>query len=260
MNSLTYTFSDTLTMLRRTLIHMLRNPVNMLLGTLGTPIILLMMMYNLFGGVIQSSGGTGSDYINFLTPGIIMITVIYGTGMAALRINSDMTQGIIARFKSMSISRSAVLNGHLIGSVTGSLISITVIFVLSYLMGFRSTATPLESLAAVGLILLYVVAMMWLAIGVGVWGKTPEGVNGALYLLYILPFFSSAFVPANSMTPVVAWIAENQPFSPIIDTLRGLLLGTPVGDRGLIAVAWCVMFILAGYLLARASYNRNSNT
>jgi ABC-2 type transport system permease protein len=257
MNSLSYTALDTMTMLRRTLTHMLRNPVMMLLGTLGTPIILLLLMYNLFGGVIQANGATGGMYINYVTPGIVLITVMYGTGMAALRVNSDITQGIIARFKSMSIARGAVLNGHVIGSMIGSLISIAVIFGLAYLMGFRSAAPAGAWLAAAGLIILYVVAMMWVAIAIGVWSKTPEGVNGMLYLFYILPFFSSAFLPTRSMTPAVAWIAENQPFTPIIDTLRALLMGDPTGSRGLVAVAWCVAFAVIGFVWAHVAYNRN---
>jgi ABC-2 type transport system permease protein len=216
-------------------------------------------MYNLFGGAIQSTGITNSSYINYITPGIIMITVIYSTGMAALRVNSDMTQGIVARFKSMSISRSAILNGHVIGSAIGSLISVMVIFGLAHLMGFQSSATVFEWLMAVAFIILYVIAMMWIAIAAGVWSKTPEAVNGILYLLYILPFFSSAFVPTTSMTPVVKWIAENQPFSPIIDTVRGLLLGTPIGNQGLIALAWCVGLLLVGYVWARTAYNHDSN-
>lgn len=259
MNSLSYLLIDSVTMLRRTLIHMMRNPVMMLLGTLGTPIILLVMMYNLFGGVIQSNGTTSFSYINYLTPGMVLITVIYGTSVAALRMNSDMTQGIIARFKSMSISRSAVLNGHVTGSAIGSLISITAIFVLAYLMGFRSAATASMWLAAISLIVLYVFAMMWLAIAVGAWSKSPEAANGMLYLFYILPFFSSAFVPTKSMTPVVAWIAENQPFTPIIDTLRALLLDGSLSNRGLVAVAWCVGIGLVGYVWARTAYNRNTN-
>jgi ABC-2 type transport system permease protein len=259
MNSLSYAVSDTITMLRRILLHMLRNPVMTLLGTLGTPIILLLLMYNLFGGVVQRGGTMNFSYINYITPGIILITVIYSTGTAALRINTDMRQGIIARFRSMSISRDSVLNGHVIGSMIGSLTSISVIVVLAYLMGFQSSATAAEWLAAIGLVVLYVVAILWLAVAVGVASKSPEAVNGLLYLIYILPFFSSAFVPTTSMTPIVAWIAENQPFTPIIDTLRALLLGTPTGDRALIALAWCVGIGLVGYLGSRTAYNRNAS-
>ena len=255
MNSIAYSVTDSITMLRRIFIHMMRNPAMTILSTLGTPIILLLLMYNLFGGVMQLSGT--ASYINYLTPGMIMITAIYGTGMAALRINTDMTQGIIARFRSMSISRSAVLNGHVVGSTIGSLISITIIVVLAFLMGFHSTANAVEWLEAFGLIVLYVLSTMWLATAIGVASKSPEAANGMLYLLYIIPFFSSAFTPTTSMTPIVAWIAENQPFTPIIDTLRGLLMGTPIGNRALIAVAWCVSFGVVGYVWSRAAYNRS---
>ncbi len=259
MNSISYSVQDAVTMLRRIFIHMLRNPMTTILTTLGTPVILLLLMYNLFGGVIQLAGTADSSYINYLTPGMILITAIYGTGTAAIRINSDMTQGIIARFRSMSISRGSVLNGHVVGSTIGSLISITAIITLSYLMGFRPTANTLAWLAALALIGLYVLAIMWLAVAIGVASKSPEAANGLLYLIYILPFFSSAFVPTSSMTPVVAWIAENQPFTPIIDTLRGLLLGTPIGNRALIAVAWCIGIGLVGYLWSRVAYNRSAN-
>ncbi|HVU14750.1 MAG TPA: ABC transporter permease [Phototrophicaceae bacterium] len=258
MNSLTYPIVDSVTMLRRTLAHMLSNPVVTILTTIGTPVILLVLMYNLFGGVIQANSATSGSYINYLTPGMILITGIYSTGWAALRINADMTQGIIARFRSMSISRSAVLNGHVIGSTLGTLTSITVVLGLAYLMGFRSAATPVELLAALGLILLYVTAIMWLAIAVGVWGKSPDAVNGVLYLVYILPFFSSAFVPTTSMTPVVAWIATNQPFTPIIDTLRALLTGAPLGDRAVVALAWCLGIGLVGFIWSRIAYNRST--
>jgi ABC-2 type transport system permease protein len=253
--------TDTAAMLRRVLTHMLRNPFVTLLTILGTPIILLLLMYNLFGGAVES-GGTArlsTAYIDYITPGIILITAIYGTGTAALRVNSDMAQGIIARFRSMSISRASVLQGHVFGSAIATLISISVIIGLAFLMGFQPTANLLEWIAALALIFLYVMAIMWLAVGIGVASKSLEAANSVLYLLYILPFFSSAFVPTALMTPVVALIAENQPFTPIIDTLRALLIGTPSGDRAGIAVAWCIGFMVVGYLLARTAYNRNSN-
>jgi len=258
MNSLTYSIADSLTMLRRTLTHILSNPIVTLLTTIGTPVILLLLMYNLFGSVIQSNGATSGSYINYLTPGLLLITGIYSVGWAALRINTDMTQGIIARFRSMSISRGAVLNGHVIGSSVGTLISMTVIFVLAYLMGFRSAANPVELLAALGLIILYVLAIMWLAIAVGVWGKSPDVVNSVLYIVYILPFFSSAFVPTTSMTPIVAWIATNQPFTPIIDTLRALLTGAPLDERAVVALAWCLGIGLVGFIGSRLAYNRSA--
>jgi ABC-2 type transport system permease protein len=170
-----------------------------------------------------------------------------------------MTQGIIARFRSMSISRGSVLYGHVVGSTIGTLVSITVLLGLAYLMGFRSTATLLEWLEAIGLTVLYVLAIMWLSIAVGVASKTPAAANSMLFLFYIIPFFSSAFVPTTSMTPIVKWFAENQPFTPINDTLRALLMGIPLGNEAAIAVAWCVGIGLVGYLWSRVAYNRNVN-
>lgn len=251
--------TDTLTMLRRVITHMRRNSGYTLMAMLGTPILVLVMMYNLFGGVVQSAGSTTARYIDFLTPGLIVITSIYGMGMATLRANSDMTQGIIARFRTMSIARSAVLNGHVLASTIGTLLSISVVVILALLTGFRPVGGVPESIAALGLIVLLVFGMNWLAVGVGVSSKSPEAANSTLFILYILPFLSNAFVPPSSMTPVVAWIAENQPFSPIIDTVRGLLMGTPVGSRGLVAVVWCVLFAVIGYVWAFAAYNRNTN-
>jgi len=259
MSAIAYSVNDTATMLRRVFVHMLRSPVTTVLATLGTPIVLLVLMYNLFGGVIQLGGIAISSYINYLTPGMIMITAIYGTGLAALRVNSDMTQGIIARFRSMSIARGSVLNGHVLGSALGTLISIAVILGLASVMGFHSTANAVEWMEAFGLVVLYVLATMWFAVAVGVASKTPAAANGILYLFYILPFFSPAFTPTTSMTPIVAWIAENQPFTPIIETLRALLMGAPTGSRAFVAVAWCIGLGLVGYVWSRAAYNRSTN-
>jgi ABC-2 type transport system permease protein len=259
MSAIAYSVTDSVTMLRRVFVHMLRDPRTTILATLGTPIVLLVLMYNLFGGVIQLSGTANASYINYLTPGMIVITAIYGTGLAALRVNSDMTQGIIARFRSMSIARGSVLTGHVVGSSIGTLISIAAVLGLAFLMGFRSPATAIEALTAVGLIVLYVVATMWFAIAVGVASKSPAAANGTLYLFYLLPFFSSAFTPTTTMTPIVAWIADNQPFTPIIETLRALLTGAPTGDRALVAFAWCVGLGLVGYVWSRVAYNRNAN-
>jgi len=261
MNGMSYEIADTLTMLRRVLVHMLRNPAATLMSTLATPIILLLLMYNLFGVAVQQAGtmGSATSYIDYLTPGLILITAMYGMGMATIRANTDMTQGIIARFRTMSISRVSVLNGHVIGSTIGALFSISVIAILSYLTGFRPTANVGELLAALGLIVLFVLAITSLAVAIGIASKSPEAANSLLFLPLVLPFISSALIPTSSMTPVVAWIAENQPFTPIVDTVRGLLMGTPIGNRAILAVVWCVGIGLAGYLWSRAAYNRNTN-
>jgi ABC-2 type transport system permease protein len=252
---------NSMTMFQRVVVHMSRNPIATFMSSLGTPIVLLVMMYNLFGGVVQETGSMGADvrYIDYLTPGLIVITAIYGMAMTTVRVNTDMTQGIIARFRTMSIARISVLNGHVLGSTLGTLIGLIIIVGLAFLTGFRPSADPLSLLAAFGMVILLVVAVTWLGVAIGVASKTPDSANSFLFLFYILPFLSSAFVPTSSMTPVLAAIAENQPFSPIIDTMRALLMGTPVGDRGLVAIGWCVLLIVIGYVWARSAYNRNSN-
>jgi ABC-2 type transport system permease protein len=259
MTTLARDLSNTSTMLRRVLKHMQRNFGVTILPALFTPMLMLLMMLNIFGGTVEQSGSLGSSsYVNYLTPGLILITAIYGISGAAVRANTDMTQGIINRFRTMSIARISVLTGHVVGNVIITLFSISVILILAVLTGFRPVMRADTLLAAVGLIVLMVFALSWLAVAMGVSSPSAEGVSGFLYLIYTLPFLSTAFVPASSMTPILAWFAENQPFSPMIDTLRVVLLGGDAGTRGLVAVGWCVAFTLIGYIWARVAYNRTS--
>jgi ABC-2 type transport system permease protein len=260
MTTLSRNMSDTGTMFRRVLKHMQRNFGVTILPALFTPILMLVMMLNIFGNSVEDSGNLGSaSYINYLTPGLILITAIYGVSGAAIRANTDMTQGIINRFRTMSIARISVLTGHVIGNVIITMLSISVILVLAVLTGFRPVMQADTLLAAFGLTLLMVIAVSWLAVAIGVSSKSPEGATGFLYIIYTVPFLSTAFVPAASMTPILAWFAENQPFSPMIDTLRALLTGGDDGARGLMAVGWCVVLTLVGYIWARLAYNRSSN-
>lgn len=261
MTPVSHNMSNTSTMFRRVLKHMQRNFGVTILPALFTPILMLLMMLNIFGGTIEQSGSlSGSSYINYLTPGLILITAVYGISGAALRANTDMTQGIINRFRTMSIARISVLTGHVIGNVIITLFSISVIVVLAVVTGFRPVMSANHLAAAVGMTILMVTALSWLAVAIGVSSKSAEGINGLLYIVYTLPFISTAFVPTTTMTPVLAWFAEHQPFSPIVDTMRNLLIGGDVGSRGLVAVAWCIGIMLVGYLWARAAYNRTSTT
>jgi ABC-2 type transport system permease protein len=252
MNRFSFAVRDSLTMTGRTLRHILRNPPGMI-GALGTPVFILLMMVYVFSGAIQA---TGSSYINYIVPGMLLLTVIQGTGMVAIRLNTDMARGIIARFRTMSIARAAVLNGHVAGGVIGIVISLGIVIGLALLLGFRPTATPLEWLAALGVLMLFAVATTMLAAALGLLIKTADGVSSALFPLYILPYFSSALVPTETMPWAMAWFARNQPFTPIIETVRGLLLGTPIGNSVLVAVAWCVGITLVSFLWAQAAYNR----
>jgi ABC-2 type transport system permease protein len=262
MNGFSRNFSDTGTMLQRVLKHMQRNFDATIVPAIATPVIMLLMMLNLFGQGLEDSGNLGANlsYINYLTPGLMVITAVYGILAAAIRANTDMTQGIINRFRTMSIARISVLTGHVIGNVIITLFSISVIVVLAVVTGFRPVMSANHLAAAVGMTILMVTALSWLAVAIGVSSKSAEGINGLLYIVYTLPFISTAFVPTTTMTPVLAWFAEHQPFSPIVDTMRNLLIGGDVGSRGLVAVAWCIGIMLVGYLWARAAYNRTSTT
>lgn len=258
MNTFSFAVRDSITMLGRTLRHTVRNPPA-ILGALVTPIFLLLMMVYVFGGAVRIEDATGAatSYINYIVPGMLMITIIQGTGMVAVRINADMRQGIIARFRTMSISRAAVLNGHVGGTVIGIVISIGVIIGLALLIGFRPTANLVEWGAALGVLTLFAIAVTMLAAALGLVIKTPDGVSSSLLPLYLLPYFSSALAPTDTMPAAMAWFARHQPFTPIIETVRGLLMGTPIGNSAVLAVAWCIGLTLIGYLGARAAYNRD---
>ena len=167
-----------------------------------------------------------------------------------------MTEGIIARFRTMSIARTSVLAGHVIGSVIQTMIAVALVMVVAVLIGFRSTTGPLEWLAATGLLLLTAIAITWLSVALGMSTKSVETASNLPMFLILLPFLSSGFVPTESMPGPLAWIAENQPFTPIIETIRGLLEGTPIGNSGVLAVGWCVAITIGGYVWAMRLYER----
>jgi ABC-2 type transport system permease protein len=261
MTTLSRNLSNTSTMFRRVVKHMRRNFAGTIVPALFSPILMLLMMLNIFGRTVEDSGnlGGGATYINYLTPGLILFTAAYGISGAALRANTDMTQGIINRFRTMSIARISVLTGHVFGNVIITLFTIGVILVLAALTGFRPVMRADTLLAAAGLTVFMVFALSWLAVAMGVNSKSPEGAMAYLYVILTMPFLSTAFVPPASMTPILAWFAENQPFSPIIDTIRGLLMGGDVGTRGLVALGWCTALTLVGYVWARIGYNRTTS-
>jgi ABC-2 type transport system permease protein len=261
MSSLSSTLRDTGTMLRRDVRHSLRR-ISMTLSGLLTPIIMLVLFNYVFGGAIGIGlGGVasgGGSYINYLAPGIIIMTVGSGCATTAVNLVMDMNEGIITRFRTMAISRASVLTGQVLGSLIRTMISVGLVIGAALLMGFRPAAGPVEWVEALGLTALFALALSWMGMAFGLVGKTPAGANSlSLIFQLILPLTSSAFVPLASMAVWIRWFAQHQPFTPIIDTLRGLLLGTPSGDNNaVLAVAWCVVLALAGYLWARAVYNR----
>ena len=256
MSTLSYPLRDSATMLRRDVRHSLHN-LPMTLSGLVVPIIMLVLFVYVFGGAIGA--GQGGAYIDYLAPGIIIMTVVSGGATTAINLCMDMNEGIIARFRTMAIFRASVLTGQVLGSLIRTMISVGLVIGIALLVGFRPTANPVAWIAALGVIALFTLALTWMGVVFGLVGKTPAGANSlSLIFQLLLPFTSSAFVRPDSMPVGVRWFAEYQPFTPVIDTLRGLLLGTPIGNSAILAVAWCCFLTLVGYLWARAVYNRNS--
>ncbi|OLD84714.1 MAG: ABC transporter permease [Chloroflexi bacterium 13_1_20CM_54_36] len=257
MTNLSFALRDSATMLRRDARHSLHN-LSMTVSGLLTPTITLLLFVYVFGGAIGAGLGNGA-YINYVAPAIIIMTVGSGCATTAVNLVMDMNEGIINRFRTMAISRASVLTGQVLGSLIRTLISIALVIGVALLAGFRPTTSPLAWLAALGLVALFTFALTWMAVVFGLIGKTPAGANSlSLIFQLILPFTSSAFVRPDSMSAGVRWFSEYQPFTPVIDTLRGLLLGTSIDNSAVLAVAWCVVLALVGYLWARAVYNRNS--
>jgi ABC-2 type transport system permease protein len=259
MSTLTLAVTDSATMLRRQLRHMQRYP-SLTLLILGLPVILLLLFVYVFGGTLGAGlGGVAHSravYVNYVTPGIILLTVATAAQATAISVAMDMTEGIIARFRTMAIARSSVLTGHVLGSLIQSMLSVAVVIGIAVLIGFRPTASPAEWVAAIGVIVMISFALIWLSVALGLVSKSVETASNLPMFLILLPFLGSGFVPTGSMPAGVRWFAEYQPFTPVTETLRGLLLGTPIGNSGIIAVAWCAGIALLGYLWARRLYIR----
>lgn len=262
MSSFSYALRDSATMLRRDFRHSLRN-VGMSLSGLLVPVMTMALFIYVFGGAMGTALGGATHngtYINYVAPAIIIMTIGSGCSTTAVNFCTDLSAGIVARFRTMAISRTSVLTGLVIGSLIRTMLSNIVVIVVALLMGFRPSADPGAWLAALGVITLFTLALTWLAVLFGLIGKTPEGAN-ALSLVFqlVLPFTSSAFVRPDSMPGGMRWFAEYQPFTPVIDTVRGLLTSTPVSSGTvLLAVAWCIGLSVIGYFWSRTVYNRNA--
>ncbi len=252
----TYALSDAATMLRRDFRHLRRYPVMTISGIV-TPTVMLLLFVFVLGGAMSAGLGPGASYVNYLVPGILMMTVGGGCAATAVGVNMDMTEGIVARFRIMAISRAAVLTGRVVGSMIRTLIRVVLVIGVALIAGFRPTAGPAQWLAAFGFIALLTLALTWLPIALGMAAKSPEGANSSTLLLLFGPFVSSGFVRPDNMPAGVRWFAENQPFTSMIETMRGLLLGTPIGSSAIVAAVWCIAIALVGYLWARVAYNRD---
>ena len=260
MNSMTLVLADSATMLQRNLIHARRYP-SLTLIVAAIPVVLYLMFVYVFGSTLGDGlpGGAGGRdaYIQYVTPGILLIAIAGGSQGTAISVSMDMTQGIIARFRTMSIPRSAVLAGHVVGSVIQIMLGLLIVIAVAVLTGFRPTTGILEIAAAVGMLALTSFALTWLSVALGLFPKSVEAASNLPMPLILLPFFGSGFVPTESMPDVLRIFAEFQPVTPIMETVRGLLLGTPIGWNGAIAIGWCAVISLVGYLWAMRLYNRD---
>ncbi|MFG2509080.1 ABC transporter permease [Streptomyces rubiginosohelvolus] len=258
MSSLALAARDTTTMLRRNLLHARRYP-SLTLNLLLTPVMLLLLFVYIFGDVMSAGiGGAGADrsaYIAYIVPGLLLLTIGSTVVGTAVSVSNDMTEGIIARFRTMAIHRSSVLVGHVVGSVLQSVLSVVVVGAVGVAIGFRSTdATVLEWLAAFGLLVLFSAALTWVAVGMGLISPNAEAASNNALPMVLLPMLSSAFIPVETMPGWFRPIAEYQPFTPAIETLRGLLLGTEIGHNGWLAVGWSLGLVVVGYFWATAKF------
>jgi ABC-2 type transport system permease protein len=268
MTTLTYTLTDTRTMLRRQLKHLLRYP-SMTVLLLGMPVIFLLLFVYVFGGQLGAGlshehlagHGTRGTYLNFVVPGILLMTVAAAANGTAILVAMDMTGGIVARFRTMSIARASVLAGHVLGSVIQALIGVVVVTVIALALGFRPTGSPLDWLAGLAILALFANALAWLATALGLAANSVETASNTPMVLTLLPFLSSGFIVVASMPVVLRQFAQYQPFTPVTDSIRGLLFGgVSVASDILPAIAWSLGIALASYLWARHLYNRRPVT
>jgi ABC-2 type transport system permease protein len=255
--------ADTITMLRRNLLHIVRYPGLSMFTILG-PVVILLLTVFVFGGTLGAGlpgvdpAGGRDAYLAYVMPGILLITIAGTASGAAITVAMDMTEGITARFRTMAISRAAVLAGHVLGNTIQAIIAVALVLGVGIAVGFRTTAGPIEWIAAVGMIVLIAFAVSWIGIAMGMQSKTVETASNLPLILTVLPLLGSGFVPTGSMPVWLQWFAQYQPFTPFIETIRGLLLGTPLGLNPVLAIGWAIVIAVAGYTWSMVIYERKS--
>ncbi|WP_372461162.1 ABC transporter permease [Rhodococcus yananensis] len=253
MHPARYVVRDHVAVTGRNLRRMVRSPDALILG-LALPVLLLVLFVYVFGGAIA----TGTDYLDYVVPGIVLLSASFGAAQTAVSVASDMQRGIVDRFRSMPIARSAVLTGHVAASLIRNLASTAVVIAVAALMGFRPDATVVEWAAALGIVALFVLAVSSVSAALGMLAGNEEAASGFTFFLLFLPYVSSAFVPPDTMPGWLRGFAEHQPVTPVIETVRGLLTGTPIGTSGLLSVVWCGAFTVTGLVAATAVFRRRT--
>jgi ABC-2 type transport system permease protein len=257
---MTFVLQDTATMLRRNLLHARRYP-SLTLLVAAIPVIFYLIFVFVFGSTLgdglPGAGGGRDEYITYLTPGILILTVANGISSMAIVIAMDKHEGIVLRFRTMSIPRAAVLAGHVVNGVLQTMFSIVLVIGVAVLTGFRPTTSPLEITGAIAMLAVASFAFSWMAVPMGLVSNSVETASNLPLPILLLPFFGSAFVPPESMPWPISWFAEYQPFTPMIEAVRGLLIGTPMGWNGIIALGWCAAITLVGVWGAMRLYDRD---
>ncbi|GAB3617831.1 ABC transporter permease [Okibacterium endophyticum] len=244
-----------LVFIRRSIIHSLRDGEGLLMAVL-LPVMLMLLFTFVFGGAMDVGGGGG--YVDYVVPGIILLCAGFGASSTASYVARDMTTGIMDRFRTMPIRGNAVLTGHVVASVLRNLVATGIVICVGLLVGFRPTATPIEWVATIGLIALYILVITWLFAAIGLATGSPEAANGYGFILLFLPYLSSAFVPVGTMPDWLQPVAENQPITPIIETLRSLLMGTPMEDSGVVALIWCAIILAVAIVWGALMFRRKA--
>jgi ABC-2 type transport system permease protein len=245
--------SDSLVFVGRSVRHSVRSVDAVMVAVL-LPVLLLLLFVYVFGGAIDTAG----DYVDYVVPGIILLCAGYGSATTSLSVNQDMTTGVIDRFRSLPIASSGVLTGHVVASVLRNLVSTALVLAVALLIGFHPHASALEWLGVAGILLAFMTAISWVAACFGLLAKSPEGAGAFSFVIMFTPYVSSAFVPTDTMPAALEWIGDRQPVTPIVETLRGLMLGTPIGNHAVTALAWCaglaaIGIVSAGVLFRRAA-------
>jgi ABC-2 type transport system permease protein len=258
MTALTYAARDSVTMLRRNLKHMLRYP-SMTLMLIGQPVLFLLLFVYVFGATMGAGlpgGGGREHYLTYISPAILIITVASVALSIAIYVAKDATEGIIDRFRTMSIAKSSVLTGHVLAALVQTAVAVAVVLTIALLVGYRPAAGAAGWLGAVGILGLLAIAFTWLCVALGLAAGSVETASNLPMFLVVLPFLSSAFVPTDSMPTGLAWVAQNQPFTPVIDTLRACLEGRDPGSDAWWAIGWCVLTTVLCYVWARRLFAR----
>jgi ABC-2 type transport system permease protein len=259
MNSLTLYLVDTSTMVRRNVVHMRRYP--MLFFIAGIPIVLMLLFVYVFGGTLGAGlggvAGGRAEYVAYVVPGILLVTLAGSAQGTAIAVAMDMKEGIVARFRTMPISRASVLTGHVLASTAQTVLAVAIVVGVAVAIGFRPTTGPLAWLAATGLLVLATLALTWVSVALGLVSSSVETASNLPMPLMLLPFFGSGFVPTASMPDALRFFADVQPFTSMIETLRRLMFGGAIGATAVVAVAWCLVITFGGYVWAQRLYERN---